>query len=98
MSFFFNVSGTTQSYTRGIVGSVRCVYGTGELRVGTGDHAGRATGADVDHRTHGVRKIFAPFLGGGSPTAFPSRNAMIDTRGPVPWGSDVPFHVRIVDE
>ena len=69
-----------------------------ELRVSTGDHAGRATGADIDHRTHGIREIFAPFLGGGSPTAFPSGNAMVDTRGPVPWGSDVPFHVRIVDE
>ena len=70
----------------------------GKFRVGARDYAGGATGSDVDHRTHGVGEIFPPLLGGRSPTAFTSGNAVIDTGGAVPWGSDVPFHVGIVDE
>ena len=70
----------------------------GKFRVGSRDYAGGATGSDVDHRTNGVGEVFPPLLGGRSPTAFTSGDAVVDTGGAIPRSTDVPFHVGIVDK
>ena len=70
----------------------------GKFRVGPGDHTGGATGADVDHRAHRIGKVFAPLLGGRTPAAFTTGNTMVDASGPIPGSTDIPFHIRVVNE